>query len=147
MKFISSTYDKDTKISTVIMQHLGRKFEGKATAHPEEINPSEYAGCKYAEIRATIKALKYERKLLKNKADIAHDFLKACKCYKNFDDQSKDCKIMYKQLNKRIDRVNKITEDINNLYEELESSFHRREVVIRAINRKKKLGQSKVDNI
>ena len=62
MKFISSSYDKTTGRSKVVMQHLGVKFIGNAQVHPDEFDKaSEYAGCYYAELRATIKALKYER--------------------------------------------------------------------------------------
>ena len=62
MKFIASYYNKETGKATVIMQHLSKKFVGEAFLNPEEKEKgSEFAGCKYAEIRATIKALKYDR--------------------------------------------------------------------------------------
>ncbi len=138
MKFIKSIYDPDTGISNVIMQHLGKKFVGKAVAHPDDKeNASEFAGCEYAEIRAKIMALKHERKIAKNKSDEALDFVKACECYANFDKDSATAKVMYRQLNQRIKRVNDITDEINELLMTLDRKIHQRTIVTGAIKRKK----------
>jgi len=137
MKFIYSAYDEVSGISVVTMQHLGKKFNGSAKIHPEEKNPSKYAGCRLAEIRATINALKYERELLKNKADMALDFIKSLECYADFDKESNESKLMYRQLNKRIDKVNEVTDKINELYKEIDINKHRRDIVLKAIERKK----------
>lgn len=144
MKFISSSYDPNTGESVVIMQHLGIKFKGKAHLNPEETNPpSEYAGCAYAEIKATIKALKYERKLAKNKADMALDFVKSCECYAKFNKNDETAKSIYRQLNKRIEKVNNLTDNINNLYKKLNILINRREIILKAIDNKK----AKQDNL
>ena len=135
MNFIDAYYDKETGISKVIMQHLGRRFLGKAQCHPEEEKPSEFAGCSYAEKRATIKALKYERKLAKIKSDMAIDFMKSCEAYKDFDKESPTAKVLYKQLNKRIKKVNDLADEINNLMKELDQEMQRRDIVTRALDR------------
>lgn len=134
MKFIDSYYNVETGFSEVWIQHLGVKFRGTATIHPEDKeNASSYAGCEYAEIRATIKALKYERKILKAKADASIDFLHACECYKDFIKDSKTAKVMYRQVNRRIARVNEITDQINDLYKELEQKQVRRKIIVNAV--------------
>ena len=144
MKFISSSYDANTGESKVIMQHLGIKFEGSAKIHPEDIeNKSEYAGGSYAETRATIKALKYERKIAKTEADNMIAFVKSCECYSKFDKNSDTAKVMYRQLNRRIKKVNDLADQINNLYMSLEKAIIGRSAVIKALQKKK---MSKEDN-
>lgn len=143
MKFISSSYDPENGTSTVVMQHLGEKFTGEAKIHPEEADKkSEFAGCSYAETRATIKGLKYERKIAKEKADAALDFVKSCEGYANFDAESPSAKVMYRQLNQRIKRVNDLADEINDLYRALDMSIKRRDIILKAIQHKK----SKEDN-
>lgn len=138
MKFIDSLYDETTGISKVTVQHLGVKFTGSAFVHPEEPHPSAFAGCEYAEIRAEIEALKYERQLEKNKADMAIDFLKSCKGYKNFDNDSDTAKVLYRQLNKRVQRVNNITDEINKRLRQLEMAIKKREVTLKIIEERKR---------
>lgn len=138
MKFISADYNKENGHSTVIMQHLGRKFIGEARLNPAEAEKgSEYTGCKYAEIRATIRALKYERQIAKEAADQAIDFVKSCNCYAKFDSESETAKAVYRQLNQRIKRVNDLTDEINNLYKELNDSIFHREIMLNAIAKNK----------
>jgi hypothetical protein len=143
MKFISSSYDPEKGTSSVVMQHLGKKFEGTAKIHPDEFErKSEFAGCNYAEIRATIKALKYERQIAKNKSDEALDFVKSCEGYSKFDKDSPSAKAMYRQLNQRIKRVNDLADEINDLYRLLDVSIRRRDIILKAYNKK----QSKKEN-
>lgn len=144
MKFIESTYDSGTGTSTVIMQHLGVKFEGTAQEHPEETNSSSYFGCQLAEIRAKIKALKYERKLAKQKSDEALDFVKSCEGYAKFDKDNDAAKVMYRQLNRRIQKVNDLADQINKLLKEEDQVKNQRKIVLGAIERHKEM--SKEDN-
>lgn len=140
MQFISSDYEVNEReaISAVTVQHLGKKFDGYAWGHPDDKeNWSEFAGCSYAETRAMIEALKYERKQAKEKADAAIDFLKACECYKNFDKNSETAKVLYRQINQRVKKVNDLADKINNLYDDLDKSIKRRSIVVNAIKRKK----------
>lgn len=142
MKFIKSCYDDNTGVSVVIMQHLGKKFFGLASLHPDDKeNASNYAGCEYAEIRATIKALKYERRLAKKRADAALDFVKCCEGYAKFDKENDAAKVMYRQLNQRIKRVNDITDEINQLLNDLDKRIHRRSIVTNAIKMKKEMSK------
>ena len=142
MKFIESSYNEHSGISTVIMQHLGEKFKGIARLHPDDKeNASNYAGCEYAEIRAKIKALKYERAIAKNKSDMAIDFIKSIEGYTKFDKNSDSAKVMYRQLNQRIKRVNDLTDEINSLMDELDKKIHRRTIVTNAIKRKKEMSK------
>lgn len=142
MKFISSSYDPETGLSTVVMQHLGIKFTGTAQLHPDDKeNASKYGGCVIAEFRAAIAAYKYERKLAKQKADEAIDFMKACEGYSNFDKNSPTAKIMYRQVNRRIKKVNDITDKINELLKQIEQQQYKRKIVLSAIKRRKEMSK------
>ena len=142
MKFISSTYTPDYGESFVEMQHLGVKFFGSANCHPEDKkNASEYAGCALAELRATLAALKYERKFAKMKSDEALDFVKACEGYAKFDPESDTAKVMYRQLNRRIKRVNDLTDQINDLLEKIKTFGQRRQIILNALKRKKEMSK------
>ena len=89
MKFIDNFYDKEVGRSVVIMEHRKKRFVGKAFLSPDdEKKASEYVGCAYAETRAVIKALKYERKILKEDAETCRKFIKACECYKGWDQKA-----------------------------------------------------------
>lgn len=143
MKFISSSYNPETGISTVTMQHMGKKFVGTAKLHPDEKDKgSEYAGCYYAEIRATILALKYERKIAQIEADICRNFVKSLECYNKFNKNDNSAKTVYHLLNKKIKRVNDITDHINFNLHQLQTAIFNRSIVVNAIERKKK---SKLD--
>ena len=130
MKFISSNYDEETGISEVIMQHMGKKFKGIARCHPEEEYPSQYAGCALAERRAVIKALKYERNKLKAETDSIIKFLKHCECFKDFNKEEKSSKIMYKTLNRKIDKVNRLTDLIDTVSKTLTLDHIKRMAVL-----------------
>lgn len=142
MKFISSNYDSAWGESYVVMQHFGKKFYGFANLHPDDAeNASEYAGCTLAELRATLAALKYERKIAKKKSDEAIDFIKACEGYAKFDPESDTAKVMYRQLNRRIKRVNDLTDQINDLLEEIKVFAQKRQIILNAIKRKKEMSK------
>lgn len=143
MKFIESDYNEISGISYVTVQHLGKKFTGKAYLHPEDKDGSKYAGCRFAELRAMIKALKYERALAKNKADMALDFIKSLECYAGFNKNAPETKLMYRQLNKRIKKVNDLADKINAAMKELDVSIKQRSIVTKALIRKK----TKKDNL
>ena len=140
MKFISSSFNPKTGKSEVIMQHLGVKFKGTAQIHPEDREHlSNFEGCYIAELRAKILALRYEKYLAKKKSDDAIDFIKSCKNYAAFDSESPTAKAMYRQMNRRIKKVNDLTDQINDLLKELDMHQRRRQIVLNAIKRKKEM--------
>ena len=66
MKLISAEFNKETGVSTVILQNRNGRYIGTAKLHPEDKEfASEYAGCRIAEKRAWIKYLKEELKKAK----------------------------------------------------------------------------------
>lgn len=114
MKFIASNFWDTTGQSYVTLKHLGSFFTGKAKLHPDDKEyASELTGCSYAESRAIIKALKYERELAKQEAETCRKFIKACECYKGWNKEDPSAKVAYRQLNRKIKKVNDITDEIN----------------------------------
>lgn len=145
MKFICSSYDPDSGLSTVVIQHLGVKFTGFAKRHPDdEAVSSELVGGTYAEMKATIKALKYERKLAKQKADEALDFVKSVEQYSKFNKDDAAAKSMYRQLNQRIKKVNDLADEINDIYDTYYKLIKQRKDILTKI--KKSQDESKEDN-
>lgn len=140
MKFLSADYaDAGYKtISSVKVKHLGEVFTGLAFCHPDDIDKaSEFAGCAYAEARAQIKALKYERKIMLQDAESCRKFIKACECYKNWDKESATAKAAYRQLNRKIKKVNDITDEINTRMKELSQAIWQRDITVKAFEKNK----------
>lgn len=136
MKFIKSNYENGH--SLVVIKHLKHRFYGTADVHPDDKkNASEFAGCILAEMRAQIKALKYEKKIAKEEAETCRKFIRACECYKNWDKESQSAKILYKQLNYKIKRVNKLTDEINNLLFKINKYIVERDITLKAFERNK----------
>ena len=136
MNFVSSHYINYT--TRVVVEHLGKEFEGFAYLHPDDMDrASEYVGGDIAETRATIKALKYERKLLKEKCEECRKFVKACNGYKNFDKDSPTAKVVFRQLNRRIKEVNDLTDEINELYKSIDKFLWKRDLILNTFKAKK----------
>lgn len=116
MKLKYSNFNSVEGISTVILEHQGKEYTGYSVLLPEDIpTMSRFTGCRYAEMKAQIKALKGELKEKRKACDECRKFVQAVSNYKNFDKESPTAKAMYRQLNRRIKEVNKLIETINKL--------------------------------
>lgn len=134
MKFIKCEYQDNVTIVT--MEHLGLTFKGKARCIDEDmLHFSKIRGGQIAEEKATIKALKYEREIEKRKCEEIRKFVKACRCYKNWENDSKTAKVIYRQLNRRIAKVDKITDEINSRLEILQRLYTYQKVVLGSLDR------------
>ena len=146
MKFIEHCYNPENGHTTVIMQHLGVKFVGEAQLNPEGDDPgNKIAGGKIAEARAMIKALKYERKIAKAKADEAIDFVKAIECYAKFNKEDESAKTVYRQLNQRIKKVNDLADKINEQYENIDNWISNRAIFLKRLEKLKEEKTEKVN--
>ena len=112
MRFLDSGTVKETGYSTVIIEHKRNKYVGQAKCHPDDTF-SEFTGCRYAQERAEIKALKDEWKQKKHDCDECRKYLIAVSQYAGFDKESSTAKAMFRQLNRRIKEVNKLAEVIS----------------------------------
>lgn len=112
MRFLDSGTVKETGYSTVIIEHKGNEYVGQAKCHSDDTF-SEFTGCRYAQERAEIKALKDEWKQKKHDCNECRKYLIAVSQYAGFDKESSTAKAMFRQLNRRIKEVNKLAEIIS----------------------------------
>ena len=137
MKFKSSWFDGKKKTVVEVM-HRGKKYQGIARVHPDDDGrASEYTGGFIAETRAMIAALKEERKALKEECEACRKFVRACTSYKNFDKDSPTAKAVFRQLNRKIKRVNELTDEINALYKSIDKGLWTRNLILNSIEAKK----------
>ena len=112
MRFLDSGTVKETGYSTVVIEHKGSKYMAYAKCLPDDTF-SEFTGCRYAQERAEINALKDEWKQKKHDCDECRKYLIAVSQYAGFDKESSTAKAMFRQLNRRIKEVNKLAEIIS----------------------------------
>ena len=143
IEFVDGNYEPETGKSWAKVSVNGKTFYGESHLLPEDKDKaSKFAGCRFAEIKAEIKALKYLRRRKKAECEYYRNFVKSLGCYKNFDKNSPTAKCVYKQLNKRIKEVNDITDRINSVYSEFLAVIRQRDIVLKAIDRKKQTKES-----
>lgn len=119
MKFITSEYEPNTGVSMVKVKHRNRIFVGTSAVHPDDkAYASTYTGGAIAEIRANIKALKYELRVLKKETKEWTKFLNACTNCKKFDKESDTAKVVYRQYNKQLKKIERVKQEIEFLKEQ-----------------------------
>lgn len=138
MQFFNSITSKKTGMSKVVVKYKGLLYSGLAICHPDD-EFSEFTGCRYAEMRAEIKALKAEHKQKKHDCEECRKFVKAVSQYAQFDPKSPSARAMFRQLNCRIKEVNKIAEEIGKREFNLQ-------LAIRQQGKFNSIIQSKMDN-
>lgn len=139
IKFVTAKTNPKERTSNVIVEMNGELFSGKAKCHEEDAW-SEFTGCRFAEQRAEIAALKDYRRKKKEECENIRKFIRSLNCYKNFDKESPTAKVIYRQLNKRIKEVNEITDEINNRVFSLKVAIRQQDRISSKIN------ESKIDN-
>ena len=138
MRLVDAYFDKETGKSKAIVEYKKQWFTGYAKCHPDDMaEASKFAGPGYAETRAIIKALKWERKKKMQECEVIRKFVKAVGQYKNFNSEDPSAKAMYRQLNRRIKEVDAITDEINKEIQNLQTAIAQRDVVKRAIKRRR----------
>lgn len=100
MRFIDCVTNKNKGISTVLIEHRGRYYEGKATLSDED-TWSNFFGCRIAEIKATQKALRRERQDKKRELRECQKFVNSLKGYKDFSFDNPLAKKIIRQLKLR----------------------------------------------
>lgn len=140
MRLINSIYNEDLGTSVCEVSYKKQTYTGLSRLHPEDKKAglaSKYTGCRYAELRAEIKALKDEYKKEKSACEECRKFVKACSQYKNFDKESPTAKTMFRQLNRRIKKVNILADKINQKMMDLDMAIRQKDIVHKALERKK----------
>lgn len=132
----SSYFTEQTGTSSCTIQHKGKMYTGFAELHPDDAEKaSRFAGCELAEIRAEIKALKSELKQEREKCEEVRKFVIACTQYSKWDKEDPSAKVVYRQLNRRIKRVNQLVNMINERELKIMRLIGQRDVVIKAMDK------------
>lgn len=111
MEFSYSIVDKEHGVSRVWITHKNKHYFGEAKLHPED-KWSNLTGCRYAEIRAEIKALKDEWKAKKAACEECRTFVRNVMDRSRFNKDDETAKAMFSELNHRIKEVNKLADQI-----------------------------------
>lgn len=112
MKFLTSETYPDKGLSIVSVEYKGNNYQGRAKLHPNDVW-SEFTGCRFAEERAEIKALKAEYKQKRHDCEECRKFVAAVRQYSKFNPKDPSAKAMFRQLNCRIKEVNQLIDKIN----------------------------------
>lgn len=137
-KIIHSTIDKQSGVTSVIIQNRFGQFTGWSECHPDDMEDfSAFAGERYAEIRANQKYIKHRLKQEKIKLKAIENLIKEIetdnKCkkplenkspimrhvyiqYRNYKQSVEDWENLDKHLNKLISKLDKERQDILKKY-------------------------------
>lgn len=134
----SSYFTEKTGTSSCTVQHRGKMYTGFAELHPDDAEKaSRFAGCELAEIRAEIKALKAELKQEREKCEEVRKFVIACTQYAKWDKEDPSAKVVYRQLNRRIKRVNQLVDMINERELKIMRLIGQRDAVLKAMDKQR----------
>lgn len=128
---IKSDYNKETGLSKVtILTDIGA-FDGYASLHPEDKDiESNFAGCRYAEMRANIKYMKMKRKIFEEQ-------LKTLKSIYNQSSNKNALKVLQKEIYLIEDEKETISLYINSLIKKLNDMIKERPNIIRDLTKKR----------
>lgn len=129
---IKSDYDTNTGLSKVtILTDIG-SFDGYASLHPDDKDiESNFAGCRYAEMRANIKYMKMKKKIFEAQ-------LKSLKSVYNQTRNKKALKVLEKEIYLIEDNKETISLYIKSLSDKLTDMMNSRPDVIRFIKKDNK---------
>lgn len=122
MRFRYSHASELNHISYVCVEHLGKHFSALSKLR-EGDEFSKFTGCRFAEQKAEIKAVKYELQLEKQKVKELENFVKAIKQYKIFNAEDPSTKAMFRQLNMRRKKILALKKEIAERENALQESF------------------------
>lgn len=136
IKTIFSDYNGDTGISTVKIATDCGLFEGKAYLHPEDKEEglaSNYAGCRYAELRAVIKYATRKKSLLTSELNALTRVQNELESTKDYSPKSTAARILQRNIYLVTEDITQCTENIKSLKKRLRDTIQTRENVIEKI--------------
>lgn len=138
IKTIMSDYNQDTGLSKVtIATDLGQ-FTGYAKLHPEDKEiASNYAGCRYAEMRATVKYMKVKRRIAEYKLEPLNRIYNDLKSSKNFNENNKGVKMLQKQIYLLEDEKESFKNNVRSLESALSLAIEERPKIIEQMKKRK----------
>ena len=127
---IKSDYNETTGVSKVtILTDIGA-FDGYASLHPEDKDiESNFAGCRYAEMRANIKYMKMKKKIFEAQ-------IKILKSVYNQTKNKSALKVLNKELYLLEDNKETIQLYINSLFNKLKTMIQERPEIVKNLQQK-----------
>lgn len=134
MKTVKSDYNEETGISTVVIATDLGEITAHAFLHPDDKDiASNFAGCRYAEMRAGIKYMKEKIKIskyqLKPLKRIYNDLSQKKKKYYNKNNNG--AKMLEKEIYKLEDDIETYKTNIQTLTERLQKAINSRDNIVR----------------
>lgn len=132
MKTINSDYNSATGRSEVTVSTDLGLFTGYAYLHPDdEYIKSNYAGCRYAEMRAGIKYMKEKVKITKYQLQPLKRIYNDLSQKKYYNKNNNGFKMLEKEIYKLEDDIETYKNNIKTLTERLQKAINSREDIIR----------------
>lgn len=134
---IFSEFDKETGISTAVIQTSLGIFEGTSQLWEEDVDiASSFAGCTYAELKAVRKAFKAEVKKINFQIKTLTDFQKVLKNLKEYNPSSIENKRLRKEIYLYEKKKKEILEVIEDITKAMLKGMEERPEKIRKIRNK-----------
>ena len=135
---IYTNYNKETGVSEAILNTDLGLIKGIAKLNPEDEEiKSVYAGCRYAETRATIKYMRRKKKEAQKNKNLFLNLLKELENTKTYNEKYVFVKIIKRKINYFNDLSLKYQEYENSLKNRLEAMIKERPEYIKKMENKK----------
>ncbi len=139
IKNIMSDYNKDIGESIVVIATDIGQFRGKAQLHPDDKEiESNYAGCRYAEMRAGIQYMKQKARIAEYKLEPLYKIYKDLMQRNNYNKDNMGIKILEKEIYILEDEKEFFRNNVRTLTESLTNAITTRPDTIKYILEKEK---------
>ena len=138
IKPFSSSYDENTGISKVVLATDLGLITGYSSLHPDDKEiASNFAGCRYAEMRAGIKYMKEKIKIAKYQLKTLKKIYDNLKNNKNYNMNNKGIKLLEKEIYILEDDIETYKNNIKTLNDRLQKAINTRPDILKEIKNKK----------
>ena len=132
MKTIASEYDETTGISKVTVATDLGEITGYASLHPDDREiASNFAGCRYAEMRAGIEYMKKKIRIAKYQLEPLKKIYNSLIIKKNCNMNSKGIKLLEKEIYTLEDDIETYKTNIKTLTERLQKAINSRDNIVK----------------
>ena len=137
MKTIASDYNKTTGISKVTVATDLGEITGYASLHPDDKDiASNFAGCRYAEMRAGIKYMKEKVKISKYQLEPLKRIYNDLSQKKYYNKNNNGAKMLEKEIYKLEDDIETYKTNIKTLTERLQTAIDSRDNIVKDMMKK-----------
>jgi len=132
MKTVKSDYNEETGISTVVIATDLGEITAHAFLHPDDKDiASNFAGCRYAEMRAGIKYMKEKVKISKYQLKPLKRIYNVLSQKKYYNRDNSGTKMLEKEIYKLEDDIKIYKTNIQTLTERLQKAVNSRDSIVR----------------